>query len=72
VSDIAKTFWLIWCKDGGTPHYRHENYWGAQNEAQRLARANPGKQFVVLEATHAFEVNDMKQTEFKQDADIPF
>lgn len=68
----AKTFWLVWCHNGGSPTFKHQNYWGAQNEAQRLARENPGKQFVVLEATHAFEVTNMLQTEFSQDEEIPF
>lgn len=68
----AKTFWLVWCHNGGEPSHKHEGYWQAQTEAQRLARANPGKQFVVLEATHAYEVNDMQQTEFTHDADLPF
>jgi hypothetical protein len=72
MTNVAKTFWLVWDHGGGNPTVKHENYWGAQNEAQRLARLNPGRQFVVLEATHAFQVTDMHQTEFKHDADIPF
>lgn len=68
----AKTFWLVWCVTGLPPKHRHENYWGAENEAQRLARENPGKRFVVLKAEAAFEVNNMLRTDFEPDADIPF
>lgn len=72
MAEKAKTFWLVWNYGGGTPHFKHDNYWGAQNEAQRLARANPGQKFVVLEATHAFVCDTLQQIEFSHDADIPF
>lgn len=42
-------FWLVWCQQGGTPTYKHDSHELACNEAERLARENPGKRFDVLE-----------------------
>jgi len=44
-------FWLVWCPNGlRPPTYRHDTHESAEQEAVRLARLNPGKEFYVLAA----------------------
>lgn len=45
------SFWVIWNPSGRNPRYRHEAIEGANTEANRLALANPGEEFYVLQAT---------------------
>lgn len=42
-------FWLVWCEKKSVPTYKHTSIGSAQREAERLARANPGCEFHVLE-----------------------
>jgi len=42
-------FWLVWCPRGGTPTVRHFTRNSADAEAERLAEANPGKEFYVVD-----------------------
>jgi hypothetical protein len=44
-----KKFWMI-TGDGNAPKVRHFNRQDAVNEASRLAKSNPGKEFFVMEA----------------------
>jgi hypothetical protein len=45
-----KKFWMI-TGDGNAPlWYRHFNRQDAVNEASRLAKSNPGKEFFVMES----------------------
>lgn len=53
VFDINK-FWMI-TGDGNQPRVRHTNKKLATDEAERLARDNPGVKFYVLEAVEVFE-----------------
>lgn len=41
-------FWLVWRNGGGAPTKKHTSQASARKEAERLARANPGAEFVVL------------------------
>lgn len=43
-----KKFWMI-TGDGNAPKVRHVNRQDAVKEATRLAKANPGKEFFVME-----------------------
>lgn len=43
-------FWVIWRENGGTPTCKHYDVTAAKQEAERLARANPGSRFFVLQA----------------------
>lgn len=43
-----KKFWMI-TGDGNAPKVRHANRQDAVNEASRLAKSNPGKEFFVME-----------------------
>lgn len=57
----TERFWLVWSPEGGSPTYRHAVRSSAVNEAERLARKAPGRQFFVLEATDLRVVNDMQR-----------
>ena len=48
-----KKFWMI-TGDGNAPKVRHYNRQDAVNEASRLAKSNPGKEFFVMETTEMF------------------
>lgn len=41
-------FYLVWCDGGDSPRHKHNSITSAENEADRLARLNPGKEFFVL------------------------
>lgn len=47
-------FWMV--LGGGTPTYRHDNQTSAEKEAERLARQNPGTEFIVLESLKSVKV----------------
>ncbi|HWJ71918.1 MAG TPA: hypothetical protein VNX29_02015 [Kaistia sp.] len=51
---MAETFWMIHMTGGGPTGFRHPSAEAAEREAERLARANPGNEFVVLEAKESF------------------
>lgn len=68
-------FWMV--LGSGEPRFRHPSKASARTEAERLARANPGCEFVVLEALATvvksdlhWELNDMDGSE--EPDDIPF
>lgn len=43
-------FWMVLNPSNRQPVVQHETKGAAEHEAERLARANPGQEFVVLEA----------------------
>lgn len=49
-------FWMVFNPVGRSPTYMHPTRDAADTEAQRLARENPGHQFIVLKAVGGFEV----------------
>lgn len=69
-ANFEEAFYLVWRENGPGPRVKHATHRSAAAEAQRLARGNPGERFVVLQSTHAFEVNDMKVTRYE--SEIPF
>lgn len=46
---MGTKFWMVWNPQGHAPTYQHPSMTSAANEAERLARANPGQTFHVLE-----------------------
>jgi hypothetical protein len=43
-------FWMVWRENGGGPTRQYPAEKSAEIEAERLARENPGANFVVLES----------------------
>ncbi len=43
-------FWMVWNDNGGMPRHKHDSLKSAGLEAERLAMANMGQRFFVLEA----------------------
>lgn len=65
-----KPYWVVWNPTGGPPRVRHYTHTSALQEAERLAKANPGQEFVVLQALHARRATAMHVVDF--DLDPPF
>lgn len=72
----ADAFYIIWNPEGASPpRFRHEWFGSAANEAARLARENPGQEFIVMQAVRSVKVMDLTVTEFarsEHDDNIPF
>jgi hypothetical protein len=51
-------FWMVLGE--GMPCYRHQSKQAARDEAERLARLNPGEEFTVLEAVETVVKSDVK------------
>ncbi len=47
---MEKKFYLVWNPAGRNPQYRHVTHAAAAKESVRLANANPGETFYVVEA----------------------
>lgn len=56
-------FWLVWHDNGGYPTAKHAHVNSARREAERLARANPGKSFHVLALLGTAVKDDVKWTD---------
>lgn len=62
-------FFLVWSEQSGNPTYKHSTEDSAKAEAERLARANPGKVFHVLRLVDSCQVNDIVWASHR---DVPF
>lgn len=65
-------FWFVWNPNGHAPRYRHPSEASAIKEAERLARENPGRTFIVLESVCARRVDDMLCIEMRAGSEVPF
>jgi len=64
-------FWLVWNPTRPwPPKYRHPTEASARTEAQRLATANPGEEFVVLASVATVLVRS--PVEWRECGDVPF
>jgi hypothetical protein len=80
MSQYEKRFWMVLGAE--TPTFRHVEIDTAIKEAERLANANPGKEFIVLESVAACRrqtvawakhVVDPNYPEMERDGDgVPF
>lgn len=62
-------FWIVWSPQGETPTVSHKTKHGAGVEANRLAVANPGRTFYVLESINERVASGLTYFEH---ADVPF
>lgn len=53
LTDKQAKFWMV-TGDKNSPTVRHTTFESARAESQRLAKANPGTKFYVLEATAGY------------------
>lgn len=58
---MEEAFWMVWNPAGGAPTHQHGSLELAQQEAERLARKQPGRKFYVLEALELRSVDDMQR-----------
>lgn len=68
-------FWMV--KGEGPARFCHASLAEAETEANRLARANPGHAFVVLEAVSVHRKLDVERIDLRSraiddDEDLPF
>ena len=56
-------FWMVWSPQGDSPTMRHATRDAADAEAERLAKANTGRQFYVLLSTTMYEANVVRRVE---------
>ena len=64
-------FFVVWAENGGAPTVKHIDRETAYREARRLALANPGIRFIVLEPVVAVLKNDLITTTFKRQPPWP-
>ncbi len=77
MTDKPKKFWIVWNPEGRNPSRRHDKGALAVTEAGRLARANPGQQFFVMEVMGFARVEKPSgftymDHRFEQDVELPF
>lgn len=65
VKEKREKFWLVWNPEGRAPTVKHHSRQLATQEAERLARANFGLEFLIFESVGG------KKVELPMD-DIPF
>jgi hypothetical protein len=63
-------FWVVWQPNNGSPRVRHDSQHSAQLEAERLARANPGLSFYVLQGVSVTAKTDVVTTRLRDS--VPF
>jgi hypothetical protein len=71
MSTQRPAFWLVWNPQREAPTHQHENKRSAEIEAERLARANRGQRFIVLQSIGERVVDDVQRIEHVGD-DLPF
>ena len=65
-----QTFWMV--KGDGPASIHHFTEESAAQEAQRLAKANPGKTFVVMQARRAFQKIEVEELTLLDPVDPDF
>lgn len=58
---MSDSFYTVWCENGGTPTVMHSDHNKAKEEARRLAKANPGRKFWVMESLGYMQIQDPVQ-----------
>lgn len=65
-------FWVVWNPAGRTPTFKHYDQAEAVREAERLATANPGQKFIVLESKTLICKTDLMRIDLRPDAETPY
>lgn len=71
MSTQRPAFWMVWNPQGHAPTHQHETKRSAEIEAERLARANRGQRFIVLQSIGERVVDDVQRIEHVGD-ELPF
>ena len=67
---VEEGFWMVWNPQRSAPRMKHFTRDSAINEAKRLARENPGEEFVVLQSVGSARRVDIDFVEHS--APLPF
>lgn len=79
---LCERLWMVYNPDGGPPRMTHASKRSATDEAKRLAKANPGRYFFVLQAVAAWRAPEPEPISLRiiepvtkdenEDDEIPF
>jgi len=71
---MATGFFLVWNAKTGYTRFRHNDRPAAEREAERLAGAYPGEEFMVLAAVSSRKIDTMQRQkfEYRVEDEIPF
>lgn len=64
-----ETFWMVWNEGNRAPTVKHPSESAARDEAERLARLNPGQKFHVLAAIDCCQKRDVL---WASETEMPF
>ena len=66
-------FWMVVNPSGSTPRVKHCSRGGADREAMRLAKMNPGQEFFVLKAVVGFAAKQptVEKIKLASNTDLP-
>lgn len=67
-----RPFWFVWNPAGHAPTYKHFNEGEAIREAERLAKQNPGQDFIVLQSVTLYRKDDVLRINLRARDDAPF
>ena len=70
--DKRRAFWLVWNPQGHAPTRQHDTRDSAKREAERLARANRGQRFIVLQSMSECVVDEVQHIEHEDWEENPF
>ena len=58
-----KRFWMVWNPGNRAPSFKHKTQDAAKQEAERLAKLHPGKEFVVLQSVGTVRTRETEWVE---------
>ena len=63
ILNVCEVFWMVFCPQAQPPRRKHETEEAAWEEAERLTRENPTKEFYVLKSVGkpVFEVSPLRR-----------